>query len=154
MSDRIERSVEVEAPVGRVWRALTDHREFGDWFRVRLDQPFAPGRPSTGRITYPGYEHLKWQATVQRIEPERLFSLTWHPYDVDPGKDYSAEPPTLVEFRLEPITAGTRLTVTESGFDRIPAERRYEALRMNAEGWTIQVGNIRSYVSERVGQGA
>ena len=154
MSDRIERSVEIKAPVARVWRALTDHREFGEWFRVRLDQPFVPGQPSTGRITHAGYEHLKWEATVQRMEPERLFSLTWHPYAVDPDKDYSAEPPTLVEFRLEPTASGTRLTVTESGFDRVPAERRSEALRMNTEGWTIQLENIRTYVGERIGQGA
>ena len=152
MTDRIERSIEIEAPVATVWRALTDHREFGEWFRVRLDQPFAPGQPSTGRITYPGYEHLKWEATIQRMEPERLFSLTWHPAALEPEHDYSGEPTTLVEFRLEPTPSGTRLTVTEWGFDRIPAERRSEALRMNSEGWTGQMENIKTYVGERVGQ--
>jgi uncharacterized protein YndB with AHSA1/START domain len=154
MTDQIERSVEIEAPVARVWQALTDHREFGEWFRVRLGGPFAPGRISTGNMTYPGYEHVRWEATVQRMEPERLFSFTWHPYAVDPDADYSGEPPTLVEFRLEPTATGTQLTVTESGFDRIPAARRAEALRMNGEGWTGQMRNIRNHVSERVGQGA
>jgi len=99
--DRIEKRIELEAPVSRVWRALADFREFGQWFRVKLDGPFVPGQISTGHITYPGYEHLKWEAVVQIMEPERLFSFTWHPYAIDPNFDYSKEPPTLVEFRLE-----------------------------------------------------
>jgi len=98
--------------------ALTDHRGFGQWFRVKLDGPFVPGQVSRGQVTYPGYEHLKWEAVVQKMEPERLFSFTWHPYAVDPKKDYSDETPTLVEFRLERIPSGTRLLVTESGFDK------------------------------------
>src|SRR5690348_16181814 len=106
MNDRIEKVVELNAPVSRVWRALTDHREFGEWFRVNIDQPFAPGQPSTGHMTYPGYEHIKWNAVVQKIEPEHLFSYTWHPYAIDPKQDYSGETPTLVEFRLEPTKSG------------------------------------------------
>src|SRR5437899_1549828 len=88
MTDRIEKTIELKAPVSRVWRALTDHREFGTWFRVRLDGPFVPGQVSRGHITYPGYEHVKWEATVQRMEPERLFSFTWHPYAIDTAVDY------------------------------------------------------------------
>src|ERR1044071_8559218 len=107
MSDRIERQIELKAPISRVWRAVTDHREFGEWFRVKLDGPFVPGQVSRGHITYPGYEHLKWEAVVQSMEPERLFSFTWHPYAVDPAADYSSETPTLVEFRLSPIPGGT-----------------------------------------------
>src|ERR1700756_457916 len=99
MNDRIEKRIELKAPIGRVWRALTDYREFGEWFRVKLDGPFATGQASHGRITYPGYEHLKWEAVVQEMVPEERFSFTWHPYAVDPNKDYSKEPPTLVEFR-------------------------------------------------------
>lgn len=110
MSDKIEKRVELKASVSRVWRALTDHREFGAWFRVKLEGPFVPGQLVRGQITYPGYEHLTWQATVQKIEPERLFSFKWHPYAVDPKVDYSGEPPTLVEFRLEPTAIGTSLT--------------------------------------------
>src|SRR5262245_5402079 len=120
MNDRIEKRIELAAPVSRVWRALTDYREFGEWFRVKLESPFIVGQVSRGQITYPGFEHVKWQATVQKMEPERLFSFTWHPYAVDPKVDYSQEPPTLVEFRLEKIAGGTLLTVTESGFDKIP----------------------------------
>ena len=119
--DRIEKTIELKAPVARVWRALTDHREFGEWFRVKLEGPFVPGQATRGQITYPGYEHLRWEATVQKMEPERLFSFTWHPYAVEPGEDYSSEPPTLVEFTLETTAAGTRSRVIESGFDKIPA---------------------------------
>jgi uncharacterized protein YndB with AHSA1/START domain len=147
-NDRIEKRIELKAPLSRVWRALTDHREFGLWFRVKLDGPFVPGQASRGWITYPGYEHVKWEAVVQKMEPERLFSFTWHPYAVDPKMDYSKEPPTLVEFRLEKTPAGTLLTVTESGFDKIPAGRRPEAFRMNEGGWTAQIRNIENYVAQ------
>ena len=146
--DRIEKRIQLNAPISRVWRALTDHREFGLWFRVKLDGPFAPGQVSRGWITYPGYEHLKWEAVVHKMEPERLFSFTWHPYAVDPKMDYSKEPPTLVEFRLEESKSGTLLVVTESGFDKIPAGRRPEALRMNDGGWTEQMKNIERHVAQ------
>src|SRR5690606_29950326 len=95
MNDRIEKRIELAAPVSRVWRALTDHREFGEWFRVELEAPFAPGQESRGHITYPGYEHIQWRAVVRDMVPERLFSFTWHPYAIEPGVDYSGEPPTL-----------------------------------------------------------
>ena len=115
-TDRIEKSIELKAPVSRVWKALTDHREFGTWFRVKLEGPFVPGEVSRGQITYPGYEHVRWVAVVQRMEPERLFSFTWHPYAIDPNEDYSGEPPTLVEFTLEPTATGTLLRVVEFWF--------------------------------------
>jgi uncharacterized protein YndB with AHSA1/START domain len=147
MNDRIEKRIELKAPVSRVWRALTDHREFGEWFRVQLDGPFAPGRVTRGRITYPGFEHLKWEATVQKMEHEKLFSFTWHPYAVDPTEDYSLESPTLVEFILEKTENGTLLLVVESGFDKLPAgRRRLEAFRMNEGGWEQQLKNIERYV--------
>jgi uncharacterized protein YndB with AHSA1/START domain len=147
MNDRIEKRIELKAPVSRVWRALTDYREFGEWFRVKLEGPFVPGQVSRGRITYPGYEHLKWEVVVQKIEPERLFSFTWHPFAIDPNGDYSQEPPTLVEFTLEKTATGTLLVVTESGFDKIPSGRRLEAFRMNEGGWTIQMTNIENHVA-------
>ena len=149
MSNVIEKRIELNAPVSRVWRALTDYREFGEWFRVKLDGPFLPGEISTGHITYPGYEHLKWEASVQKMEPERLFSFTWHPYAVDPKVDYSIEPATLVEFRLEPKDKGTVLYLTESGFDALPKERRFEAFRMNEDGWTEQITNIENHLKQR-----
>ncbi len=148
MNYRIEKSILLNAPVSRVWRALTDHREFGEWFRVKLDGPFVPGKTSRGRITYPGYEHLELEAMVHQMDPERLFSYTWHPYAVDPKTDYSTEEPTLVEFKLEKTANGTLLTVTESGFDKIPTNRRAEAFRMNENGWAVQMENIGKYVAE------
>jgi uncharacterized protein YndB with AHSA1/START domain len=147
-SDRIERSIEIKASVSRVWRAITDHREFGEWFRVALQGPFVVGQESTGMITHPGYEHVVWRSMVKEMRPETLFSFTWHPYAIDPNVDYSSEPQTLVEFRLEPTPTGTRLVVTESGFDAIPAHRRGEALRMNGNGWTGQLKNIARHVAE------
>jgi uncharacterized protein YndB with AHSA1/START domain len=149
MSNVIEKQIELNAPISRVWRALTDYREFGEWFRVKVDSPFVAGEISTGHITYPGYEHLKWEAVVQKMEPERLFSFTWHPYAVDPKVDYSKEPATLVEFRLEPKDKGTVLYLTESGFDALPKDRRFEAFRMNEDGWTEQMTNIENHLKER-----
>jgi uncharacterized protein YndB with AHSA1/START domain len=148
MNDRIEKRIELSAPVSRVWRALTDYREFGEWFRVKLDGPFEPGQAATGHITYPGYEHLKWEAVVQKMEPERLFSFTWHPYAMDQSKDYSDETPTVVEFTLQKTANGTLLVLTESGFDKIPADRRADAFRMNDRGWAEQMKNIESYVGQ------
>jgi uncharacterized protein YndB with AHSA1/START domain len=149
MNDRIEKQLELNAPPVRVWRAITDHEEFGQWFRVKLDGPFVVGETSTGFITYPGHEHMKWEATVQTIEPQTLFSFTWCPYGGDPEKDYSNEPVTLVEFRLAPTSTGTRLVVSESGFAALPDEpRRIEAFRRNSGGWDIQAENIADHVAE------
>ena len=148
MTNTIRKQIELRAPVSRVWRALTDHREFGEWFRVKLDGPFVAGQVSRGHITYPGYEHVQWEAVVQKIEPERLFSYTWHPYAIDPKVDYSSEPQTLVEFQLEKTANGTRLTITESGFEKLTDDkRRLEAFRMNDGGWTEQVRNIEAHVA-------
>jgi len=148
MQNKIEKRIELKAPVSRVWRALTDYREFGDWFRVKLERPFVAGQESRGNITYPGYEHVVWKAVVQKMEPERLFSFTWHPYAVDPSVNYSKETPTLVEFRLEKAGSGTLLVLTESGFDNIPVERRSEAFRRNDGGWTEQMKNIEAHVTQ------
>jgi uncharacterized protein YndB with AHSA1/START domain len=152
MADRIEKHIELKAPVSRVWRALTDYREFGEWFRVKLESPFAPGQVSRGYITHPGYEHVKWEAVVQKMEPERLFSFTWsHPKSLekaDYSPDYSQEPTTLVEFRLEKTDTGTLLVLTESGFDKLPSNRRLEAFRRNDGGWTEQMKNIESHVAQ------
>ena len=152
MNNRIEKRIELKAPVSRVWRALSDYREFGEWFRVKLDGPFALGRVSRGQMTYPGCEHIKWEAVVQKMEHERLFSFTWpHPKSldkVDYQQDYSKEPTTLVEFRLEKTASGTLLVLTESGFDKFPGDRRLEAFRRNAGGWSEQMKNIENYVTQ------
>jgi uncharacterized protein YndB with AHSA1/START domain len=146
MSDRIEKTIDLKAPIERVWRAVSDHKEFGTWFQVELEAPFVAGQEARGRITYPGYEHVVWKAKVVAIEPLKRLAFTWHPYGVDSDVDYDQEEPTLVEFKLEPIAGGTRLVVVESGFDKVPAHRREEAFRMNDGGWTQQVQNIKAHV--------
>jgi uncharacterized protein YndB with AHSA1/START domain len=146
-TDRIEKRATLRAPVARVWRALTDAEEFGTWFRVHLEGQFVEGQSIRGHITYPGYEHLKFESQVVRMQPQQYFAFRWHPYAIDPAVDYSGEPTTLVEFRLEPSGDGTLLTVTESGFDQIPLARRAEAFRMNDGGWAEQMKNIAAHVS-------
>jgi len=151
MADRIEKQIELKAPVSRVWQAITDYREFGEWFRVKLEGPFVAGQVSTGMITYPGYEYLKWEAHVEKMEPEKLFSFRWgHVKSFDKETytgDYSNAPATLVEFRLEPTKDGTLLTLTESGFDQLPADFREEAFRRNDGGWSQQMENIEKHVA-------
>jgi uncharacterized protein YndB with AHSA1/START domain len=147
MADHIVKTINLKAPVPRVWRALADHNEFGKWFRVKLDGPFEPGKLSTGHMTYPGYEHYPWRAVIERMEPERLLSFRWHHFDDKSGVDVAEQPTTLVEFRLEPIDGGTRLTITESGFETIPDPRRLEVLRENTKGWNIQADNIAAHVA-------
>lgn len=145
-SDRIEKEILLRAPRSRVWRALTNAEEFGTWFRVKLEGGFAVGKSTKGRITSPGYEHATMEVTVERMDAEELFSYRWHPYDAEP-KEGASEPTTLVEFRLQDADGGTLLTVTESGFDQLPAGRRDEAFRQNSEGWSIQVENIQRHVA-------
>jgi len=146
MDHMIEKRTELKASVSRVWRALTDYRQFGEWFLVKLDGPFVPGQVSRGQITYPGYEHLEWEAVVQKMDPETLFSFTWpHSKSIDKATysaDYSNAPTTLVEFRLEKTAAGTLLILTESGFENLPGDLRHEAFRRNDGGWTEQMKNI------------
>lgn len=152
MADRIEKRIELEAPVSRVWRALTDYREFGEWFRVKLEGPFVEGQMSRGRITWPGYEHVIWEAKVQRMAPETLFSFTWGHIKSMDKETYSPDPnapTTLVEFRLEPTKDGTLLTLTESGFDKLPADTRDEFFRRNDGGWSQQMENIEKHVASQ-----
>ncbi|AUG03284.1 vanillate O-demethylase oxidoreductase VanB [Pseudomonas sp. 09C 129] len=146
-SDRIERKILLKAPRARVWAALANAEAFGSWFGVALEgQRFVVGQRTRGQITYPGYEHLVWDVLVERLEPEHLFAFSWHPYAVEPGVDYSAEPSTLVQFELEDLDGGTLLRVVESGFDGIPPERRLKAFRMNSRGWDEQMNNIETYL--------
>jgi uncharacterized protein YndB with AHSA1/START domain len=152
MKHRIEKRLELKAPVSRVWRALTDSREFGAWFLVQLEEPFILGKTVRGQCTYPGYEHVIWEAHIQEMEPEKLFSFTWPLVEfIDKERyigDYTGAPRTLVEFRLEPTPTGTLLTLTESGFDNIPASWRDNAFHGNDGGWTEQMKNIENYVAK------
>jgi uncharacterized protein YndB with AHSA1/START domain len=147
-TDRIVKQVTLRASRTRVWRAISDHREFGAWFGAALETPFVVDQPVRGRITYPGYEHLMFEAHVERMEPERYFAMRWHPASIDPKVDYSKEPTTLVEFQLEDTAGGTLLTITESGFDKLPASRRADAFRLNDSGWSEQTESITKYVAQ------
>jgi uncharacterized protein YndB with AHSA1/START domain len=148
-TDSIEKKILLHAQPSRVWRALTTAEEFGAWFEVKIHGQFAPGATVKGTITTPGHEGLVMEMKVEKMDPERLFSYRWHPYAIDPRKDYSAEPTTLVEFRLQGSAEGTLLTIVESGFDQIPLARRAEAYRMNSDGWSMQATNIERYVSAK-----
>lgn len=152
MENRIEKQIELKAPVSRVWRALTDYREFGAWFLVKLDGPLVVGQVSRGQMTYPGYEYIKWEAVVKKMEPKRLFSFTWPQIQsldhANYSGDYSKSPTTLVEFRLEKTAVGTLLTVTESGFEKVPPDWRLEAIRRNEGGWAEQMKNVEKYVAQ------
>ena len=150
MGNKIETQIELKASVARVWKALTDSRQFGEWFGVKFKNQFELGKEAVGSITTPGYEHLPWKAMITKIEHERLFAFTWHPYGIDPKVDYGKETPTLVEFRLEKNQSGTTLKLTESGFDQVPEGRRAEAFRMNSKGWEIQMSNIDNFLNQNV----
>jgi uncharacterized protein YndB with AHSA1/START domain len=157
VADRIRKTVTLHAPVERVWRAISDAKEFGRWFGVDFDGAFAPGAKVTGKIRptevdpevakmQEPYAGMAFDFTVDRIEPTRLFSFRWHPFAVEKGVDYSKEPATLVVFELKEVPGGTLLTITESGFDRIPIERRAKAFTANEGGWEHQTRLIQKYL--------
>ena len=147
-TDRIERQILLKASLSRVWRALSNAEEFGNWFGAALKgQSFIPGQRVQGNITYPGYEHLVFDVLVVEVQPERLLSFRWHPAAIDPSVDYSQEPATLVEFELNEVDDGVLLKCVESGFDSIPPSRRLEAFRMNSGGWDQQMKNIEKHVA-------
>jgi|SRR5690606_35220461 len=159
-TDRIEKRVVLQAPLERVWRAISDAQEFGSWFGMRLDGPFVAGKRVTGQIVpttvdpevaeaQKPHEGLRFSFIVDRIEPMRLISFRWHPHAVDPESDYSEEPTTLVVFELEESPDGTVLTITESGFDRIPLARRAQAFEENERGWEAQIMLIQKYLAQR-----
>ena len=158
VTDRIFKQILLPSRRGRVWRAIRDAREFGTWFGVHFEGPFRAGASPEGHIVptqvdddvaamQRPYEGRRFDCTIERIEPERCFSFRWHPYAVDPDVDYSEEPTTLVVFELEEVPEGTRLTITESGFDQIPPERRARAFEANEGGWTIQLRLLDKYLA-------
>jgi uncharacterized protein YndB with AHSA1/START domain len=160
MTDRIEKKVVLRASRARVWRALSDSREFGAWFGMRIDAPFAPGvvvkgaiaptvaDPEVAKLQKP-YEGHPVELMIERVEPERLLSFRWHPFAIEKGVDYSSEPTTLVEFTLDDAEGGVLLTVTESGFDKLPSERRSKAFAANEGGWAHQLVLIGKYLEQK-----
>ncbi|MFL5489571.1 MAG: SRPBCC family protein [Gemmatimonadaceae bacterium] len=156
-TNRIEKQILLNAPLARVWRAISESKEFGSWFGVKFDGPFAPGAHMRGVIvpttvdpevakSQEPYTGMPFEITIEKIDPERTFSFRWHPFAIDPKVDYSAEPTTLVTFTLEEVNGGVKLTVTESGFDKIPLARRAQAFTMNDIGWAKQMELIAEYV--------
>ena len=156
-TDRIEKRILLRVPRKRAWRALADSTEFGTWFGVKFNGPFSPGVSMRGVIVpttvnaqvanaQKPYEGMPFEITIEQMEPERLFSFRWHPFAVEPGVDYSVEPTTLVVFALEEVADGVMLTVTESGFDRIPLARRAKAFTANEQGWGMIVKLIEEYL--------
>jgi uncharacterized protein YndB with AHSA1/START domain len=146
-TDRIEKQIQLSSPRSRVWRALTDTKEFGTWFGVDLKGTFVAGATVRGKMAVKGYEHVTFEVIVEKMEPERFFSFRWHPYAIEPEVDYSKEPRTLVAFTLEQVDGGTALKVVESGFDAIPASRRAKAFEMDSKGWAAQLVNIQKYLA-------
>ncbi|WP_430474027.1 SRPBCC family protein [Thalassospira lucentensis] len=146
MSNVIEKSIEIEASRARVWQALTDHRQFGAWFGIDIEAPFAVGELSTGQMTIEGFTHVPWNSTIKAMEEPAYFAYTWHPYAVDPNVDYTDEPETLVEFWLEETEGQTSVRVRETGFDNLPPHRVADALQANTNGWGFQLENIKKYV--------
>jgi len=156
-SDRIEKRVLLHASLKRVWSALADSTEFGTWFGMKFEGPFVPGALMRGVIVptkvnaevakaQQKYEGMPVEITIEKMEPERLFSFRWHPYAIERGVNYSAEPTTLIEFVLEEMRDGVMLTVTESGFDQIPLVRRVKAFTANEEGWGMVVKLLEEYL--------
>jgi len=150
-TDRIEKSVVLSAPRARVWRALTDVREFTQWFGVELTAAFEPGAVINGHVTNVGYEHVMMTIWVEAIEPQHAFSFRWHPNAIDMSADYSTEPTTLVVFTIDEVPEGTLLLVVESGFDALPESRRTAAFTSNSKGWEAQMRRIAKYLTENSG---
>lgn len=157
-TDRIEKKILLRAPRKRVWRALADSTEFGTWFGLKFTAPFVPGARMNAILTpttvdaevgkaQQAHAGLSFEITIEKMEPERLFSFRWHPHAIDPKADYSAEPTTLVAFTLEDAPEGVMLTVTESGFDRIPLARRAAAFNANDGGWGMMIKVVEKYVT-------
>ena len=147
ITDRMEEKIILRVPRARVWRALAEAEEFGAWFGVKLAGKFAPGAAVKGTITEKGYEGLPFEIVIERMEPQRLFSWRWHPYAVDPGVDYTAEPRTLVVCELKEVSGGTALTLVESGFHGVEVGRREKAYRMHQQGWAAQMKSIERYLA-------
>jgi uncharacterized protein YndB with AHSA1/START domain len=146
-TDQIVKQVTFDAPQSRVWRALTDVQQFNTWFGVNLESPFTPGAEVSGNVRFKGMEHMTMSIWIDKMEPEDFFSFRWHPYAIEEGVDYSAEPTTLVSFTLESKGDRTSVTIVESGFDAIPESRRAKAFAMNSNGWNGQSENLRKFLA-------
>ncbi|MGE0321752.1 MAG: SRPBCC family protein [Polyangiaceae bacterium] len=155
MKDKIEKTTTLKAPLAKVWRAISDSVAFGTWFGMTLDGPFVEGQTVMGAIAktqvddeiaahQEPYVGMRCELRIERVVPRKLFAFRWHP-GADPDLEPDA-PMTLVTFELEEVPGGTRLTITESGFDALPLERRAKAFTENEGGWEIQLSLIGKYL--------
>jgi len=145
-SSRIERAIEIQAAPERVWRALTTPAEVAAWFQMKVEGEIAPGAVVWMTTQHPDYAGIRFQVWFMELDPPRRLVWQWHPGAVDPNVDYSREPRTTVTFTLEPCETGTRLTVTETGFDEISLARRAKVFQDNSRGWTEVIVWIQKYV--------
>lgn len=146
---RIDRTIDVNAPPDRVWRALTTAGDLGAWFQVSIEGEITPGAELWMTSKYPGYEGQRFIVKVTEMTPPRRFAWQWHPGAVDPAVDYSREPWTTVTFTLEPSGRGTRLTVSETGFNEVSLARRAKVYQDNSQGWTEVLVWIQKYVEAK-----
>jgi uncharacterized protein YndB with AHSA1/START domain len=148
-NDRVEKFIELRAPRDRVWRAISSAKQFGTWFGLgeplELEGDFAPGAAIIGRWGTGDGAVRELFCTVEQVEPERLLAFRWLPYELPPGEDPANHPTTRIEFRLEDTATGTRLTVSESGFSKLPTDKQYTRER-NGRGWAVQVQAIAAHV--------
>ena len=143
--DRIDRTIEIEAPPDRVWRVLTTAADLAAWFKVTVEGDIAPGAEVWMTSTQPGYEGMRFAVRIVEMTAPRQFVWQWHPGAVDPAVDYSREPWTTVTFVLEAAGRGTRLSVSEIGFNEISLSRRAKVFADNTGGWTAVIDWIRTY---------
>ena len=136
--DRIERTVEIAHPPAKVWAALTTAEGLSAWFGQQAAIDLRPGGSASMEWNHGHIADMR----VERVEEPAVFGFTWHIYGLpedDPRRTY-------VEFTLSPYGAGTRLTVTESGFAQLPDDAHRTAYDGNAGGWASELGELASYL--------
>jgi uncharacterized protein YndB with AHSA1/START domain len=132
-----------------VWRALTTAADLAAWFQVGIEGDITPGAEIWMTSKYPGHQGQRFAVKVTEMTPPRRFAWQWHPGAVDPAVDYSREPWTTVTFTLEPSGRGTRLTVSETGFNEISLARRAKVYQDNNQGWAEVLVWIQKYVEAK-----
>jgi uncharacterized protein YndB with AHSA1/START domain len=143
---RIDRTIEIHAPPERVWRALTDPRELSAWFQVTIEGGIAAGQEVWMTSAHPEHQGQRFQVLFKELTPPTRFVWQWCPGAMDPKVDYSREPRTTLTFTLQPSPGGTRLSVAETGFERISLARRAKVYVDNSQGWTEVLGWIGKHV--------
>lgn len=159
MNDKIEKTATLKAPLAKVWHAISDSKAFGAWFGMTIDGPFVEGQKVMGAIAktqvdeeiakhQEPYVGMPCELRIERVVPLKLLAFRWHPgADPETGPD---APMTLVTFEIEEVPGGTRLTITETGFEGLPLERRAKAFAENEGGWEAQLMLVAKYLARQV----